>query len=97
MNKLFGHEYCQGYTAALQDVLNVIDQIQPDLKLHKRRQSSKTYKAIINCMLDNRILLREHPNAFIRCNDKVDGGFEPFIEGSGVTRTKESQVCNTGG
>lgn len=76
MTKLFGIEYVQGYTAALLDVLHVIEYIQGDLKDHKRRQSAKTYKALIQCMIDNRVTLRENPDAFIRCNEQVDGGFE---------------------
>lgn len=76
--------YVQGYTAALQDVLKTIDMIQMDLKCHKRRQNYKTYKAIIECMLKNRVVLREEPGAFVRCNDKAKDGFEIYIENKGV-------------
>jgi len=78
--KMFGLEYVQGYTAALKDVCETIDQIQADLKIHKRKQNYKTYKAIIECMLENRVILRENPNAFIRCSDKEKSGFEIFTE-----------------
>ena len=78
-SKLFGIEYVQGYTAALQDVLNTIDTIQEDLKRHKRKQNYKTYKAIIQTMLNNRVELRENPRAFIRCNDQAESGFELFV------------------
>lgn len=73
---LFGYQYVQGYTAALQDVLATFDDIQDDLKRHKRKQTYKTYRAIVQSMLDNRVALREDPDAFIRCNDAVEGGFE---------------------
>ena len=73
---MFDPRYIQGYTAALLDVLDVFEYVQDDLKLHKRRQNDKTYKAIVKCMLENRAALRENPDCFIRCNDKVDGGFE---------------------
>lgn len=79
MDKMFSHEYVQGYTAALQDVLETINNIQDDLKIHKRKQDSKTYKAIIECMLKNRVILREEPYAFVRCNNNIDSGFEVYI------------------
>lgn len=72
--------YVQGYTAALQDVLSVLDYIQDDLKCHKRKQNAKTYKAILKCMLNGRAVLRENPDAFVRCNDNVDGGFEIYLK-----------------
>lgn len=84
MEKIFGIEYVQGYTAALQDVLTTLECIQIDLKRHKRRQCYKTYKAIINCMLENRVILRENPDAFVRCNDDARNGFEIYIQGKGV-------------
>ena len=80
--KLFGIEYVQGYTAAVQDVLKTIDYIEHDLKKHKRKQNLKTLKAIVECILKNRIILREEPNAFIRCNS--EGGYEVYIENSGI-------------
>ena len=73
---MFDFNYVQGYTAALLDVEHVIDYIQDDLKMHKRRMNAKTCKAIIRCMQQNRVALRENPDAFIRCNDNVEGGFE---------------------
>lgn len=84
MDKMFPPTYVQGYTAALQDVLKTIEEIQFDLKYHKRRQNAKTYKAIIECMIKNRAILREEPYAFVRCNDNADGGFEVYIEKQGV-------------
>lgn len=81
-SKLFGIEYAQGYTAALQDVLRTLDRITPDLKLHKRKQNLKTLKAIIECILKNRVILREEPDAFVRCNS--EGGFEMYIENKGI-------------
>lgn len=88
MDKLFGIEYVQGYTAALQDVLTTLSQIQIDLKQHKIKQCYKTYRAIISCMLDNRVVLRENPDAFVRCNDSAQTGFEIYIQGKGVYEGK---------
>lgn len=79
-SKLFGVEYVQGYTAALMDALRTIDQLQDDLKRHKRKQNYKTYRAILECILENRVVLRENPGAFIRCSDKAKNGFEVFEE-----------------
>ena len=76
--------YVQGYTAALQDVIKTIEYIQDDLKLHKRKQNCKTYRAILECMLQNRAVFRENPDAFVRCNNEIDGGFEVYIESKGV-------------
>lgn len=72
--------YVQGYTAALQDVIRTFTDIQCDLKFHKRKQNAKTYIAILNCMLENRCVLRETPKSFIRCNDSASGGYEVFVE-----------------
>lgn len=67
---MFDMLYVQGYTAALQDVLKVFDYIQDDLKRRKRKQDYKTYKEIVNTMLQNRAELRENPDAFIRCEQQ---------------------------
>jgi hypothetical protein len=68
--------YVQGYTAAIQDAIEVVDYIQTDLKRHGRKQSAKTYCAILKCMLKGRVLLRESSTAFVRCNDRAKDGFE---------------------
>ena len=90
IKKMFGLEYIQGYTAALLDVRAVLDDIEYDLKIHKRRQNLKTIRQIIDCMIANRIVLRENPEAFVRCNDNADGGFEIYIEGHG----KYEKTCD---
>lgn len=87
---MFDMLYVQGYTAALMDVLEVMENIQDDLKWHKRKQNYKTYKAIVGCMLHNRVILRENPNAFVRCNDKAKDGFEIYIENKGVYDVDEN-------
>lgn len=86
MTPMFGLEYVQGYTAALQDTIAVIDLIQFDMKRHRRKQNYKSYRAILHCMLENRTILRENPDAFVRCNDSVEGGYEVYIEGQGHYR-----------
>ena len=59
------HCYIQGYTAAIQDAIEVVDYIQTDLKRHGRKQNAKTYRAILKCMLKGRVLLRESHTAFV--------------------------------
>lgn len=80
-HRLFGYEYVQGYTSALQDVIDTFRCIDEDLCRHKRRRNAKTYQAIVQCMLENRVALREHPDAFIRCTDKNQIGFELWFNG----------------
>lgn len=80
-HRMFGYEYVQGYTAALLDVLATFRYIDGDLRDHKRRRTAKTYQAIVQTMVDNRVALREHPDAFIRCNDKAPTGFELWFNG----------------
>lgn len=89
---MFDPMYIQGYTAALLDVLDVFAYIQEDLKLHKRRQSAKTYQAIVQCMLQNRAALREDPDTFIRCNDNIEGGFE--LWGNYKRSTEHTEVTS---
>lgn len=79
IQRLFPTEYVQGYTAALQDAIDVFNYIDKDLQAHKRKRTAKTYQAIAKCMLDNRAILREEPNAFVRCNNSIDGGFEVYV------------------
>ena len=73
---MFDPCYVQGYTAALQDVLEVFSNIQMDLKRHKRKQTYQTYKKIVECMLENRTILRETTDSFIRCTDHNETGYE---------------------
>lgn len=72
--------YVQGYTAALQDVLEVFANIQMDLKRHGRKQTYKTYKGIVECMLENRTIFRETTDSFVRCTDRNDTGYEIWRE-----------------
>ena len=72
--------YAHGYTDALMKVFDTIEHIDSDLTAHKRRRNKKTYSAIIRCMIENRAELRDNPFAFVRCNDKCEGGFEVFVK-----------------
>lgn len=72
--------YSQGYTKALIDVLGTIQSIDSDLTAHHRKRNKKTYEAILQCMIDNRHILRDNPYAFVRCNVNCEGGFEVFVK-----------------
>lgn len=48
MDKMFGYEYVQGYTAALQDVLETINDIQDDLKNINENKILKHIKLLLN-------------------------------------------------
>ena len=72
-----------GYLAALQDVYSTIDRIQLDLRHHKVKQSDKVYKRVLEVMIENRVILRENPYAFVRHNI-LTGDFEVYIENEGV-------------
>lgn len=82
MDKLSPSLFVQGRTVALMDVLEIIDCVQSDLKRHKRKQNYKTYRAIIECMIENRTILREVTESFVRCKDDVNSDLEVFVERS---------------
>lgn len=76
MEKLHSLEYADGYRNALMDVLETLKNIDVDMKIHKRKRTAKEYTALIQCMLENRIILRENIDAFVRCSS--NGGYEVY-------------------
>lgn len=67
-----------GFTTALLKVREQLDAaFAEDLKRHKMRLNAKTIEQAIDCMIENRELLRDNPQAFLRC--KHGGGFEVFV------------------
>lgn len=93
IGKEFNYPYVQGYLAALQDVAKTIEDIQIDLKNHKRKQNAKTYKAIIECMIKNRSILREEPDAFVRCNEN---GYEVYVQDKGIYNPETRGIIKKG-
>ena len=72
--------YSHGYTQALMRVKDTLNQgLAMDMKNHNIRMNTKSLQAIIDCMIKNREVLRENPWAFVRCNNKVKGGFEVYV------------------
>lgn len=70
--------YNHGFTTALLKVKEQIDKnLYEDMKRHNVRFNVKNVQSVIDCMIENREILRDNPFAFIRC---VSNGFEVFIE-----------------
>lgn len=78
---LFGPHYIQGYTAALLDIQSIIEDsgFRDDMKRHKMPMNWRNMAALIRCVIDNRVMLREDPDAFVRCTK--DKRFE-MVSGS---------------
>lgn len=67
-----------GFICALLKVRDQLDAaFAEDLKRHKMRLNAKTLEQAIDCMIENRELLRDNPQAFLRC--KHGGGFEVVV------------------
>lgn len=65
---LYG-SYLQGYTTAIQDIIEVFEYIQDDLSYHHKRLNSKTVAKILKCCLENRAELLNSEDGFIRYNN----------------------------
>lgn len=70
-------EFNRGYTKAIQDVIEIFNYIQPDLKHHHKNLNGKLSVELLNCILENRGQLRDSvfglPNqGFIRYNGKLN-------------------------
>ena len=59
--------YNQGYTQALLNLQEHINQdLYDDMRKHKMSFNYKNIQAFIQCFIENRHVLRDFPNAFIR-------------------------------
>lgn len=67
IEKLSG-DFIRGYTKAIQDISEVFDYVNNDLKCHKKRLNDKLAKELLKCILENRENIREDKNGFIRWN-----------------------------
>lgn len=70
-------EYIRGYTKAIQDLQEIFEYIQLDLKCHHKNLNSKLCMMLLKCCLKNREKLRDKWHGFIRFN-KQKGDFEWF-------------------
>lgn len=72
-------EYNKGYTRAIQDLIEIFNYIQPDLKHYHKNITAKTSISLLECCLKNRANLRDKiGDGFIRYNG-VKQEFEYFI------------------
>ena len=77
VTKLSG-DYNRGYTAALLKVKETLETIHLDMKHHKILFNRKSVIAMVSSMIEGRMELRDNPDAFVRCNNSVEGGFEVY-------------------
>ncbi len=71
MDRLSG-DWNRGYTRAIQDIIEIFNYIQDDLKHHKKGFSQKTAKRLLEVILQERANLRDHiGNGFIRYNGQL--------------------------
>lgn len=77
VTKLSG-DYNRGYTAALLKVKETLETIPFDMKHHKIPFNRKSVIAMVSSMIEGRMELRDNPDAFVRCNNSVEGGFEVY-------------------
>jgi len=69
--------YSHGFTDGIQMVRRLLgESFFDDMRRHKRKWTAKTFDSVMKVMIDNREILRECPDSFIRCNNAVSDGFE---------------------
>ena len=78
MERLSG-DFIRGYTKAIQDIIEVFEYIEDDLKFHKKRFTNKIALQLLGAILENRECLRENCDGFIRFNHSKNC-FEWFSE-----------------
>ena len=66
-------EYNRGYTKAMQDIIEVFNYMNNDLKSHNMRMNYSWVDKILKCCLENREKLRENHNGFIRTEKSETG------------------------
>lgn len=65
-------DYNRGYTAAIQDIIEIFNYIQSDLKHHHKTLTAKNSIELLNTILNNRMYIRDQiGNGFIRWNCKL--------------------------
>ena len=66
-------DYNEGYRKAIQDIIEVFDYMNNDLKVHNIRMNYKWAEKILKCCLENRAKLRDNFNGFIRTEKSESG------------------------
>lgn len=78
MKRLSG-DYNRGYTRAIQDIQEIFEYIESDLKLYHKRMNSKYAGMLLKTILENREKIRDGWDGFIRFNGKLNN-FEYFMK-----------------
>lgn len=71
-SKLSG-DFNRGYTRALQDIAEVFNYMNEDLKHHHMRMNYSWAEKILKCCLENRMKLRDNWNGFVRTEKSESG------------------------
>lgn len=79
MQRLSG-DFNRGYRRAIQDIEDVFDYVQEDLKHHHKALTGIRARELLACILINREKIRDDWGGFIRWNNQLDG-FEYFKKG----------------
>lgn len=77
-------EFNDGYREALLDVLDTLEYVKDDLKLHHKRLNQKLFEKMIDLMIEHRQEIRDgFDDGFIRYNaqDKNLEWFAPHLGG----------------
>lgn len=74
--KLSG-DFNRGYTQAIQDLIEIFEYIQPDLKHYHKNLNGKLSLLLLKCCLKYREKIRDKHNGFIRFNHQKQN-FEWF-------------------
>ena len=72
-------DYIRGYTNAIQDIIEVFDYMNNDLKAHNIRMNYNWAEKILKCCLENREKLRENRDGFIR-TEKSESGNRDIVK-----------------
>ena len=90
LERLSGDYNC-GYRTAIQDVIEIFEYVQEDLKSHHKNLTYKIAQQLLKCCLENREKIRERKNGgFIRFNAQL-GDFEYFEYKNSIVKHKEDK------
>ena len=66
-------DYNEGYSKAIQDIAEVFNYVNSDLKCHNIRMNYSWAEKTLKCCLENRDKLRDNRNGFIRTEKSESG------------------------
>lgn len=72
-------DYNEGYRKAIQDIIEVFDYVNNDLKFNHIRMNYSWAEKILKCCLENRAKLRDNFDGFIR-TEKSESGNRDIVK-----------------